>query len=152
ELSGIETVQVMHYAARVIQLANQLFEHDFEPAFVERLRQAKSNIAEHSDGERIYNKFVKPAMIDWEKAVAHYAVSSVFESYPERAKAFVYRFEDEDRNRFEAGRPKLLVGRTRASFEITRESDLMSYAVLYMGEHNLTGGVQRFAGAEAYNA
>src|SRR5262249_2613078 len=53
ELSGIETVQVIHYAARVLQLANQLFEQDFEPAFVERLRQAKSNIAEHSDGESI---------------------------------------------------------------------------------------------------
>ncbi|MCI0535908.1 MAG: DUF3536 domain-containing protein [Verrucomicrobiales bacterium] len=152
ELSGLETVQVIQYAARVIQLANQLFQHDFEPAFLERLRQAKSNLAEHSDGECIYKKFVKPAMIDWGKAVAHYAVSSLFESYPEKTKVFVYRFEDEARNRFEAGRPKLLVGRTRAKFEITRESELMTYAVLYMGEHNLTGGVQRYAGAEPYDA
>jgi alpha-amylase/alpha-mannosidase (GH57 family) len=152
ELSGLETVQVIQYAARVLQLANQVFEHDFEPAFVERLRQAKSNIAENCDGEGIYRKFVKPAMIDWEKAVAHYAVSSVFENYPERAKVFVYRFEDEDRSRFEAGRPKLIVGRTRASFDITQESALLSYAVLYMGEHNVTGGVQRYTGQETYDA
>jgi hypothetical protein len=133
-------------------LANQLFDNDFEHAFLDRLRQARSNIAEHCDGERIYKKFVKPSLIDWEKAVAHYAVSSIFQNYPEKSRVFVYRFDDEHRNRFEAGRLKLQVGQTRATFEITRESELMCYAVLYMGEHNLTGGVKRFDGAEAYEA
>ncbi len=48
ELSGIETVQVIQYAARVIQLANELFQRDLEPEFLERCsrRKATSRITE----------------------------------------------------------------------------------------------------------
>ena len=44
ELSGIETVQCIQYAGRVIDLARQLFPDDVETAFLEKLSQAKSNI------------------------------------------------------------------------------------------------------------
>src|SRR5205814_2220445 len=67
ELSGIETVQVIQYAARAIQLANEIFGEDLEPLFLERLEKARSNIPEHGDGRAIYQKFVMPAMIDWRK-------------------------------------------------------------------------------------
>src|SRR5581483_6310277 len=65
ELSGIETVQVIQYAARVIQLAQEIFGDNLEPAFLERLERAKSNIPENGDGRAIYQKFVQPAMIGW---------------------------------------------------------------------------------------
>src|SRR5437899_12814349 len=71
EVSGIESVQVVQYAARAIQLAQELFGQDFEPGFLEIFQGAKSNIPEHGDGRNIYGKFVKPAMIDWPKADAH---------------------------------------------------------------------------------
>ena len=60
ELSGIETVQVIQYAGRVLQLAQTLFGLDLEPAFLDRLAKARSNIREHRDGRHIYEKFVKP--------------------------------------------------------------------------------------------
>ena len=44
ELSGIETVQVMKYAARAIQLARDAAGVDLEPAFVEALARAPSNV------------------------------------------------------------------------------------------------------------
>ncbi len=149
ELSGIETVQVIQYAARVLQLAQELFNCDLEPAFLDRLERAKSNLPEHGDGRRIYHKFVKPAMIDWEKAVAHYAISSIFQSYPAKSTSFSFCFEDEERQLFSAGKTRLAVGRTRVISLITRESAVRSYAIFYIGEHNLTGGVRRFASAEA---
>src|SRR5438477_1183928 len=62
ELSGIETTQVIQYAARMVQLANDLFQRDFEPEFLNRLANARSNIPEHCDGRCVYQKFVKPAM------------------------------------------------------------------------------------------
>lgn len=151
ELSGIETVQVIQYAARAIQLANELFQRDFEPEFLERLQQAKSNITDHGDGRNIYQKFVKPAMVDRPKAVAHYAISSVFSPYAEKTRIFSYFFEDEHRERFESGKTRLVVGRSKVTSEITQSSDTMSYAVLYMGEHNLTGGVGRAQSGEVYD-
>jgi alpha-amylase/alpha-mannosidase (GH57 family) len=152
ELSGIETVQVIQYAGRAIQLAGELFGRNLEPEFLNRLQQARSNLSEHGDGRRIYEKFVKPAMVDWEKVVAHYAISSLFQSYNSEAHIYLFEFHEEHRQVFTAGRARLCVGRTRVTFEITRESAVLSYAVLYMGEHHLTGGVRVYRGPDAFQA
>lgn len=152
EISGIETVQVIQYAARVLQLAAELFGRDFEPPFLDRLEHAKSNIPENGDGRSIYHRFVKPAMIDWEKAVAHYAISSLFQEHEIGPRVFSFIFEDERRDVFSAGKTRLAVGRTRVISEITTESQLLSYSILYMGEHNLVGGVGSFPDQAAYDA
>jgi alpha-amylase/alpha-mannosidase (GH57 family) len=152
ELSGLETVQVIQYAGRTLQLARELFDRDFEPGFLDRMEAAKSNIPENRDGRTIYEKFVKPAMVDWPKAVAHYAISSLFQNYADHTRIFSFRVHDEDRHLTQSGKTRLVVGRTRMVSEITQESDILSYAILYMGEHNLTGGVRKFETAEAYLA
>ena len=52
EISGIETVQVIQYAARALQLAGELGADNLEPGFLEILEQAKSNIPENQNGRR----------------------------------------------------------------------------------------------------
>ncbi|MBC7104501.1 MAG: DUF3536 domain-containing protein, partial [Firmicutes bacterium] len=52
EISGIETVQVLQYAGRAIQLAEEVSGRKIEAQFLEILAQAKSNIPEHGDGAR----------------------------------------------------------------------------------------------------
>ncbi|MBI2360664.1 MAG: DUF3536 domain-containing protein [Deltaproteobacteria bacterium] len=150
ELSGIETVQVVHYAARAVQLGQEVFGDGIEPQFVERLAAAKSNIAEHGDGRNIYEKFVTPAMVDWEKVGAHYGVSSLFEDYTEQTGLYCYLAEREDYRSFEAGKARLAVGRVKLTSEITRESCVLSFGVLHFGDHNLNGGVRKFLGEDAY--
>jgi alpha-amylase/alpha-mannosidase (GH57 family) len=150
ELSGLETVQVVQYAARALQLANEIFDRDFEPGFLERFEAAKSNLPENRDGRQIYGKFVKPAMIDWPKAAAHYAISAMFQQYGKQTRIFSFSVEDEKREFLPAGKTSLAVGRVRVISEITRESEVLSYAILYMGEHNLTGSVRRFDSEEEY--
>jgi len=150
ELSGIETVQVLQYAGRAIQLARELFHEKLEPRFFELLKQAKSNVREHQDGRRIYEKFVKPAVVDLHKVVAHYAVSSLFEPYDERPRVYCYDIEREDYQMVEMGATKLAVGRVRVNSEITWESALLSFGVLHFGDHNVSGGVRSFRGQRAY--
>jgi alpha-amylase/alpha-mannosidase (GH57 family) len=152
EVSGLESVQVVQYAARALQLAHQLFGKDFEPGFLERFQGAKSNLAEHCDGRCIYGKFVKPAMIDRAKAAAHYAISSIFQQYGQRTRIFSYCMEDEERQLLSSGKTRLALGRTRVISEITLESEVFSYAILYLGEHNVTGGVRQFESNEAFLA
>jgi alpha-amylase/alpha-mannosidase (GH57 family) len=151
ELSGLESVQVVQYASRVLQLAREVFDQDLEAGFLQRLEAAKSNLPEHKNGRVIYDKFVKPARIDWPKAVAHYAISSLFQQYAEKTRIFSFLFEDEDRQVLTAGKTRLAVGRTKVVSEITLESQVLAYAVVYMGEHNLTGGVRKFNSLEDYN-
>ena len=150
EISGIETVQVIQYAGRALQLARDVLEQDLEPGFLDLLQHARSNIPEHQNGRVIYEKFVRPAMLNWEIVIAHYAMSSLFEAYGQRTHIYLYDFESEERQAHVAGKTKLAYGRVRVGFEIARESSVMNYAVLYMGEHNVTCGVEPCSGEKAF--
>ncbi|MFQ5874371.1 MAG: DUF3536 domain-containing protein, partial [Dehalococcoidia bacterium] len=152
ELSGIETVQVIQYAARAIQLAQDLFPDDVEPRFLQLLGEAKSNLWEYQDGRAVYERFAKPAMMDLIKVGAHYAVSSLFEEYSSSSRIFSYTMDLEDYQTFESGRAKLAVGRARGTHEITAESALLSFGVLHFGDHNVNAGVREYQGEEAYQS
>ena len=148
ELSGIETVQAMLFAGRAVQLGQDLFGDSLESQFTERLASAQSNLPEYGDGRRIYEKFVRPAMVDWEQVGAHYAVSSLFERYPERAKIYCYRTERRDYQIYEAGLAKLAMGQVKLTAEITWESVVLNFGVLHMGDHHINCGVQESLGDE----
>jgi alpha-amylase/alpha-mannosidase (GH57 family) len=151
EISGIESVQVVQYAARALQLAREVLGKELEPGFLQRFDAARSNISSNEGGRRIYEKYVKPAMVDWPKAAAHYAISSIFRQYEPRTRIFSFTVEDEARDLFSSGKTRLVIGRTKLISEITGEFDTLSYAFLYMGEHNLTGGVRQFESSEAHD-
>jgi len=152
ELSGIETTQVIQYAARTLQLYQEIFGDSLELRFLDRLASAKSNIPEHHDGRFIYEKFARPAMVDRQKVAGHYALISLFEPYPKEAKVYCYKVRLEDSQSSEAGRAKLVVGRARVASEITQESDVLSFGALHMGGHLMNAGVRGYQGEEDYNA
>jgi len=150
ELSGIETVQVIQYAGRAVQLASEVLGRDFEAPFLEKLGAAKSNLEEHGDGRRIYEKWVIPASVDLVKVGAHYALSSLFEEYPDRARVYCYDADRVSQRTHAAGRMKIRVGRSTVTSRITLESTLISYAALHFGDHNIAGGVRLFLGADSF--
>ena len=151
ELSGIETVQVIQYAGRVVQLAREIFHQDFETGFRDRLTAARSNIASFGDGGRIYDMWVKPAIVDLPKVVAHYAISSLFNGYADNAQIYCYQVEHEDYRLQEFGRTRLLLGRVRIQSRITEELSDLSFGVLHLGDHNVNSGVRTFLGEAAYD-
>jgi alpha-amylase/alpha-mannosidase (GH57 family) len=152
ELSGIETVQVIQYASRVIQLAREVFGEDLEGEFLERLALAQSNIPEYQDGRQIYDKFVRPAMVDLLEVGAHYAISSLFEDYAPEDRIFCFSINRKDYRLTEVGKAKLGVGKIQVISEITRQSKALSFSVLHFGDHNMCGGVREFQSGEAYDA
>jgi alpha-amylase/alpha-mannosidase (GH57 family) len=143
ELSGLETVQVLHYAGRAIQLAREAGgELNVEQQFLERLRHAKSNLSEHGSGEELYKKWVAPAIVTMDKVAGHYAVSSLFENYGNKTKIYCYSADRLDYAVETEGRVRLAVGRVRVRSEVITEDALLDFAVLHLGDHNLTGGVR----------
>ena len=144
EVSGIETVQIIQYAARVVQLTQDLFGESPESQFVEKLSLAKSNLSDRGGGREIYDQIVRTAMVNWERIGAHYAVRSLFESYPDKTTIYCFRAERDDYQVFNAGAARLAVGRVKLTSEITQESSILSFGVLHMGDHNVNGGVQEF--------
>ncbi|HJX13728.1 MAG TPA: DUF3536 domain-containing protein [Dehalococcoidales bacterium] len=152
ELSRPEPVQVIQYAGRVVQLAQELFGDDVEESFLKLLEQARSNIPEQGDGRRIYEHLVRPAMIDLTKVAAHYAVSSIFEEYSQETGVYCYRINNEDRQTTDCGKSKLAVGRARVTSEITGETAVLSFGVFHFGGHVINAGVRSYRGEEAYRA
>lgn len=152
EISGIETVQVIQYAGRAIQLAEQLFQIPLEGTFLEKLSLAKSNLPRLRDGRGVYELFVKPSAMDLQKVGAHYAISSLFSSGVDGAHTYCYNIEYEDYKSFIAGKARLVLGWIRVTSEVTAEWDRFMFAILHLGDHNLNGGVKVFPGSEAYGA
>ena len=60
DISGIETIQILKYAARAIDLMNQLGLPQVRERFLEILGEAKSNRAELGTGADIYRELVEP--------------------------------------------------------------------------------------------
>ena len=147
ELSGLETVQVIHYAARAIQLAEQCCSEALEPEFLQHLAEAKSNLPEHGDGARIYEKWVKPAFVDIERVGGHYAISSLFENYADKTRIYCYDVERQNYSLEAEGKMRLATGSVRLRSEITQEAAALNFAVLHLGDHNISAGVKPVDGS-----
>ena len=141
DLAGIETVQVIMYAGRAVQLAEELFGESFEVELLRRLELARSNIPEEGSGRDIYENHVRRAAVDLFKIAAHYAVSSLYQDYKSVEPMYCYRVMLEERENMESGEARLVVGRARITSEITHEAVPATFAVLYFGDHHIHGGV-----------
>ena len=150
DLAGIETVQIMSYAARCLQLAQEIFGHSLESDFLEILGRARSNRTQFGDGRQIYQQLVKPLVFDLAKVGVHYGAGALFNDYPEQAKIYCYTAENHDHQSYETGTAKLIFGKTRITSDITRESSIFGYVVLHLGNHNLTVGVKKLTEHSSY--
>ena len=151
DVSSTETVQVLMYARRALQLHAESFDDDaLEAAFLERLKQAKSNLPEHRDGAQIYEKWVRPASVDLSRVAAHYAVSSLLESHPDESSLFCFQVESEDYSTQEVGSARVVVGKARVTSTITLDTERFVYGVLHFGDHNVNAGVSFFESDDAY--
>ncbi len=145
EVSGIEGVQVMMYASRAIQLAEEAAGVSLESEFEIRLEAAPSNL--YDNARNPYNLFVKVAKVDLLRVGAHHAISSLFREYGRNTEIFSFKAENELYEKIESGHHKLSTGRTRISSKVTWEEASISFAVLHLGEVSMHCGV-RFSGSE----
>lgn len=142
DISGIETVQVLAYASRALQLAEEVGSRSLEEAFIQRLGAAQSNAAAWQDGGHIYRKAVKPMQVDLARVAAHHAMLSLFENGSSRR---IYSYFAENRHYAEHrnGKMKLACGLVTIRSRQTRKEEVFSFQVLYLGGHSLVAGVGR---------
>jgi hypothetical protein len=152
DISGIETVQVIAYAGRVLQLAQELFAaqaEPLEPAFLARMAEAHSNVASAGDGARIYKEQTSTLKLGLEQVAAHYAISSVFSSYAEETDLFCYRVRRVSYDIYTSGRGRLALGRAHIASAITGQQQDFSFAVLHFGDQNITAAVKAYDQADS---
>jgi alpha-amylase/alpha-mannosidase (GH57 family) len=152
EISGIEAVQVMKYAGRAIQLAKEINDKDLEPGYINRIEKAPSNHSGFGNGAKVYERFVKPALLDPQRIGVHYAVSSLFEDYPETIRIGDYTAQSQFVDHMESASHRLALGKAKIRSEITWEEEAISYAVLHYGDQNLVGGARRFSNERTFSS
>ncbi|MCX5681656.1 MAG: DUF3536 domain-containing protein, partial [Candidatus Omnitrophica bacterium] len=127
EIARLEPVQILKYAARVIQLISEVDHRDLEEDFLHILEKAESN--------------------------EEYAVSSLFEDYSKETNIYCYTVIRDEYKKREANRLKLCIGSGTVRSNITLEAVHGFFVSLHLGIHNVIRAVHHllqgeYAGAE----
>ena len=130
EISGIETVQIMKYAARVMQLAKNFVKKDYEQKFLEILAEAKSNLPEFGSGKDVYERFVKPSVVTAKQIVSLWAISSLYTEIEDEESVYCYKIKKQSYKRVVKGNSQLVIGHIEVTSKVTLEKSNMVFALL----------------------
>lgn len=145
ELSGLETVQIMKYAARAMQLAKMFTDENLETEFLDILENAKSNIPEQGTGKDIWQKYVKPSIVDEKNIATIWALKSLyFENIGAQTKIYCYDVYKHKQEKFEKGTTKLVVAHVTVTSEILRENTELVLALMQFADGDFHCGVKAF--------
>jgi rubrerythrin len=87
--------------------------------------------------------------IGLEQVGAHYAISSIFRNYPEDGELFCFGVHRESHEVFASGRGKVAIGRAAIRSRITEETEDICFAVLHLGDQNLSAAVKQYTDEDA---
>jgi alpha-amylase/alpha-mannosidase (GH57 family) len=132
EISGLETTQCLRYAGRALQLARH-FNQDYEEEFVRALEKAPSNLPQVKHGRGVWEQLVRPARVDLDRVLAHYAMSRVYRPYEAQARVYCYDLETLDQEVRSRGDSHLAMGRLHVRSRLTLNHAETSYVVIHYG-------------------
>ena len=135
DISRIEPRQVLAYAARALQLALD-FDKNLEPAFVERLRPAESNVPEMQDGAYLFRTYVRPLLVDLSRVVAHSAIVGLALGDDLPRTVYCYDVEPHDHVHERVGGTALSIGRVTVRNRTTGAEEAVSFCVVHFGGHD----------------
>jgi len=142
EISGLETVQILRYADRAIELAGGGLEEEF----ASRLARAPGNVRGLENGERVYRELVLPSRVSPGTIGGQYGISSLFKDYPAETELYGCRIRQEWYERTRAGKRVLAAGKVTLTPRTTREERELDFAALYLGDSTVMGGVREAVG------
>ncbi|GIW43180.1 MAG: glycoside hydrolase [Candidatus Binatia bacterium] len=133
--SGLETTQVLTYAARAMQLAEAFGQALCEP-FLLRLKPMRSNLLQYKDGAEIFERLVRPRMSTPIRVVADYALNALLDPPPLVHRRYVYEFASLERVFDVGGTPSFVAGRVELHDELTEEKSTVDYGAVHLGGHD----------------
>lgn len=130
EISGIETVQIMKYAARAMQLAARFTSKNLEEKFLEILSQAKSNIPEFGTGKDIFERFVKPSIITVKQIATLWALSSLYQDFEDEENVYCYTITRKAYKKVQKNSSTFIVGHIEIQSKITLQKSNVMFALM----------------------
>lgn len=151
DISGIETLQILQYACRAIQLAESESNLNCEAQFLADLDRAESNVKEEGTGKDIYLNHILPYQLSLTQVGMHYAVASLFADTPQSLTVLNYDCKSLFFERKSAGLQKLAYGTTVVNSKVTTSKKEFSFVVLYLGQHHIIGGTCQRLSTEEFS-
>lgn len=150
EISGIETTQIMKYAARAIQLVSDFSDKDIEVKFLNILSNAKSNITSYGTGKDVYEKFVKPAVITTKQVASLWAISSLYKDLDKNINLYSFEITKHSYKKLSKGGTNLLTGRIEIKSKITLEKSDLIFALLQYPGGDFHCAIKEFSDSNEY--
>ena len=150
EISGIETVQIMKYAARAMQLAAKFTKKNIETKFLEILAEAKSNLPEHGTGRDIYEKFVRPSVVSLKQLASLWAISSLYQDFEDEENVYCYIVTREDYQRTQKGNSSLIIGHIEVQSRITLQKSNLIFALMQYSGGDFHCAMKEYSDEEEY--
>lgn len=151
EISGIETLQILEYAARAMELAQAVSGESLEEEFLNRLAEAKSNVRALKDGRGVYEKLVRPKKVTQAHLAAFFAIGSLLDGFFPQSDSFplyCYRMNVLYARQEEFGSRAIHFGRVKLQSAVTlEESDFMFY-VAKVGLYEIRCSLKPFENTE----
>ncbi len=153
DISGIETVQVLRYAGRVIELLDELGLEAPRERFLEILSEAESNIPEQGNGADIFRRAVEASRVTPERVAAHLAICNLIEKEEAaecESAGYTYRKDDFQIQR--QGRVTLATGRLTLEAPATGRRHEFSLAAMHFGDIDYYCAIKPSEGPESFRA
>jgi alpha-amylase/alpha-mannosidase (GH57 family) len=150
ELSGIETLQVMRYAGRLVDQLAALGVADVEAPFLERLAAAKSNLPEKGSGADLYRAEVAPSRTTGAQLAAHVAISTLVEDLADRGDVADRRYRLGTLARSSHGRVTLATSRIGLEEVATGAKSEFAACALHFGGVEVHAVLRPFAGEASF--
>jgi alpha-amylase/alpha-mannosidase (GH57 family) len=145
DISGIETVQLLMYTARAIELAG---DDSLEETFLGLLAQAKSNIAGVGTGADLYRDATHGTALNTPALVAQHAISSFLFGPDESLEIFGHFFEPGETRVIELDGTVVQIGSVGVTSPYTLDARIYGYALFIERE----AGYRCFLGEGASNS
>jgi alpha-amylase/alpha-mannosidase (GH57 family) len=136
DISGLESLKVMEYAARALQLGQYFTREPLEEPFLQYLERAPSNLPEEGDGRRIFLKRVKPQVVDFPKVVNQWAISWLKDRERQcPTRVYHFRVDPLEAEVHSQGSLTLAAGRLQVTSGITWRTETMIFFTAHLGSY-----------------
>ena len=150
EISGIETVQIMKYAARALQLAARFCNENLEAKFLDILASAKSNISEFGTGKDIFEKFVKPSVVTLKQIACLWAVSSLYQDFEDEEDVYCYQVKRNDYKCVTKGNANFVIGNIEIRSKVTLQKSNLVFALMQYTGGDFHCAIKEFSDNNEY--
>ena len=152
DLAGLETKQVMKYAARATQLLDDVTGRRFMPRLLDALAEGSSNLESEGNGADIMRRRVLRSEVGNPVRIAQRASKQLFGDVPKTESDPAFTIETLDQKVFERASTKIVLGRARIMRRRTEHSEEVTYAAATLTERDMHCGIRTTVGRDVYEA